>query len=179
MSAPDLFTLPREARGYQGAAAGVVTRVSASIVDAVVVALSMVLLYGGVAAFLFILSPRDFTLPRPSLMWSTSTLLALMVTYLTLAWWIGGRSVGDRVMGVRVVSARGRVGFWRSLARAVFCTAFPLGLLWCVFDSRRRSVQDLAVRTSVVYDWLAEPRHVPQGGDPLPRPRGGEPRSPG
>ena len=30
---------------------------------------------------------------------------------------------------------------------------FPLGLLWCAVDGSRRSVQDVVLRTTVVYDW--------------------------
>jgi hypothetical protein len=35
----------------------------------------------------------------------------------------------------------------------VLCVLFPLLLFWAVVDRHRRSVQDLLVRTSVVYDW--------------------------
>jgi uncharacterized RDD family membrane protein YckC len=31
---------------------------------------------------------------------------------------------------------------------------FPVGLLWCAADPARRSVQDIVLRTSVVYNWL-------------------------
>ena len=35
----------------------------------------------------------------------------------------------------------------------MLCVLFPLLLFWAVFDTKRRSVQDLLMRTSVVYDW--------------------------
>ena len=40
-----------------------------------------------------------------------------------------------------------------AFVRAVFCTAFPIGLLWCAVSPANRSVQDVVLRTSVVYDW--------------------------
>jgi uncharacterized RDD family membrane protein YckC len=30
---------------------------------------------------------------------------------------------------------------------------FPVGLLWCAVSGENRSLADLLVRTSVVYDW--------------------------
>ena len=35
----------------------------------------------------------------------------------------------------------------------VLCVVFPIGLLWCVVSEENRSVQDLLLRTSVIYDW--------------------------
>jgi hypothetical protein len=34
---------------------------------------------------------------------------------------------------------------------------FPIGLLWCAVSTSRRSLQDIVVRTSVIYDWQAHP----------------------
>jgi hypothetical protein len=36
----------------------------------------------------------------------------------------------------------------------VLYAAFPLGLAWVAVSRDSRSVQDLLLRTSVVYDWL-------------------------
>jgi uncharacterized RDD family membrane protein YckC len=44
--------------------------------------------------------------------------------------------------------------------RAFLSVLFPIGLFWSAVSSRSASVQDLLVRTKVVYDWL--PR-VPVG----------------
>ena len=78
------------------------------------------------------------------------------MVYLTFAWWIAGRTIGNRVMGLQVVSRRGgrASGSSGPLARAFLCAVFPIGLLWCALDPARRSLQDLALRTSVVYNWL-------------------------
>ena len=38
-------------------------------------------------------------------------------------------------------------------ARAVAYVVFPVGLLWTAVSPTRRSVQDVLVRSVVVYDW--------------------------
>ena len=41
--------------------------------------------------------------------------------------------------------------------RSAFCVFFPIGLFWCVISPERRSVQDVVLWTSVVYDWMPRP----------------------
>lgn len=164
MNEAELSTVPLEARPYQGATAGVFTRVVANTVDALLVTASLIGAYAGYAAFRFIVAPRGFRLPAPSLLGVAIAFFSFLVVYLTAAWWIGGRTVGNHVMGIRVVSrGAGRVPFVRAFARAVLCAGFPVGLLWCAVDGRRRSVQDLVLHTRVVYDWRSR-----SGGASLP-----------
>ena len=69
-------------------------------------------------------------------------------------WSISGRTYGDVVMGLRVVNFRGhRLHVVGALVRAVACAAFPIGLLWVAVSRENRSVQDMVLRTSVIYDW--------------------------
>lgn len=146
--------LPREARPYQGLPAGLVTRFVAALIDAVVVALALAVGYAGLAGFVFLVDPRSFTFPAPRVVMSLTVALAVLILYLTVAWWFGGRTYGDLVMGLRVVSrAGGPVHLVIALLRAVACVLFPLGLLWVAFSRDLRSVQDVVLRTSVVYDW--------------------------
>jgi uncharacterized RDD family membrane protein YckC len=78
---------------------------------------------------------------------------AVAVGYLTVGWAVAGRTVGGAVLGVRVVSrGGGRLGWLRSACRALLCVLVPLGLLWAAVSARRRSVQDLLVRSAVLYD---------------------------
>jgi uncharacterized RDD family membrane protein YckC len=89
-----------------------------------------------------------------SLILSVVAALVVLVVYLTLAWSITGRTYGDHVMGLRVLGRRGgRVRLLPAFLRALLCAVFPVGLLWCAVSASRRSVQDLVVRTTVVYDW--------------------------
>jgi uncharacterized RDD family membrane protein YckC len=150
----ELSVVPVEARPYQGVTAGVATRLAANTIDTVVVGALMLGSYVGFAAMVFLVNPRTFAWPDFSPVLSVVGFLFVSVLYLTGAWWINGQTIGDRVMGVRVVS-RGerRLRVVRAFARAVFCAFFPVGLMWCAVSPRRLSVQDLVLRTLVVYDW--------------------------
>ena len=151
--------VPREARPFQGQRAGLVTRLVANTVDALTVSAVLLALHIGINALLFLVSPRNYQFATASVLMSVTTALLAMVVYLTLAWSITGRTYGDHVMGLRVVGRRGdRVWPPTALVRAAFCVAFPIGLLWCGLSDSRRSVQDVVLRTSVIYDWI--PRRV-------------------
>ena len=79
--------------------------------------------------------------------------LAIAVGYLTVGWAVSGQTVGSAVLGLRVVTRDGcRLGWWRAGLRAVLCVFVPLGLFWSAVSVSRRSVQDLLVRSAVVYD---------------------------
>jgi uncharacterized RDD family membrane protein YckC len=74
--------------------------------------------------------------------------------YWTVAWSTSGRSIGAWVMGVRVVNRKGeRVHLPIAFARAAFSVGFPIGLGWAIISRRNRSVQDVVLRTIVIYDW--------------------------
>jgi uncharacterized RDD family membrane protein YckC len=154
MSESSLSPVPREARAYQGRRAGIVTRLVAAVIDAGVVGLFLLGGYGAVVGLLFVWDPRSFTFPDLGVVVSLATALVVLVVYLTLAWWISGRTYGCLVMGLRVVSYRNdRLRLAGALMRALFCAFFPVGLLWVAVSSSNRSIQDQVLRTSVVYDW--------------------------
>lgn len=158
MTGPEISPVPKEARPYQGQPAGLVTRIVANVIDALVVGVMVGAIYLGLVAFKFLLDPRNFAWPDRNLLASLTTALFLTTGYLTLAWWLFGRSYGCHVMGLRVVGRRGRrLGPLRSLMRAAFCVFFPIGLFWCLVSPERRSVQDVVLWTRVVYDWVARP----------------------
>jgi uncharacterized RDD family membrane protein YckC len=153
-----MLSVPREARSYQGASAGVVTRLLAGVVDVLLVAGALVGSYAAWVGLLFVLDPRSFRMPDPSLLWSMTLYIAYLVVYLTVAWWMAGRTIGDHLWGLRVTSRNGALlGIVRAFVRAVTCAIFPVGLLWCAVDRDRRSLHDLVLRSSVVYDWLPHP----------------------
>jgi uncharacterized RDD family membrane protein YckC len=146
--------IPRQARAFQGRRAGVFSRLAAAVIDAVVVGAVLAVGYATTAGISFMLDPRAFTFPRTSLAFNMTTAFAVTLGYLTGAWRLVGRSYGKAVMGLRVVGPRGRrLRFTGALLRAFACTVFPIGLLWCAVSPESRSVQDLLLRTSVVYDW--------------------------
>jgi uncharacterized RDD family membrane protein YckC len=140
---------------FQGQPAGLVTRTVAATVDALVVAALVVGAWLGVIAVTFVVQKTRFTPPTPS--WPLLLLIGfwLALVYLALCWGTTGRTYGDQLLGLRVLSRSGkRLGWLRSIARAAACVVFPIGLSWALVDRRNRSVQDLVLRSTVVYDWL-------------------------
>ncbi len=146
--------IPHAARPFQGRRAGLVTRTLAAVVDLVVVVTAFWLGYAAVSVVLFAMEPASFQFPDVALVPWAATEYVLAVGYLTLCWSTSGRTVGALVMGLRVLN---RNGSWMrpvgALLRAIFCIAFPFGLLWIVVSAENRSLQDLVLRTSVIYDW--------------------------
>jgi uncharacterized RDD family membrane protein YckC len=155
---PHINPIPLKARSFQGLRAGVVTRTIAGAIDySVIVGLTFGS-YATVAVFKFLLDPRDYQLPQ----WRFGVFLVLgfsyFVLYLTLAFATNGRTLGGRLLGLRVVGRKGtKVPWGTALLRALFCVAVPVGLFWCAVSRENRSIQDVVLRTSVIHDW---PVHV-------------------
>jgi uncharacterized RDD family membrane protein YckC len=153
-----LSPLPREARPYQGQRAGLVSRAVAAAIDGLLVWILLLLGYAAFAVVRFLLDPRGFSFPDLKVFTSLTTAFVVLVVYLTLTWWMNGRSYGCHVMGLRVVGPRGRnLRLPGALLRALFCAIFPIGIVWVAVSSQNRSVQDVVLRTSVIYDWQPTP----------------------
>jgi uncharacterized RDD family membrane protein YckC len=141
-----------------GLRAGIVTRALANSLDLVVVLVIVAGGYFGVAAVKYLTAPRSFRFPAPGLAFALLVICVVQGIYFTLAWTLVGRTYGDQILGLRVVGPRGRhLRFVHAVVRAVFCVVVPIGLLWVAVSRHNRSVQDVVLRTSVVYDW-APPR---------------------
>ena len=154
MTTPMSSPIPREALPYQGREAGLVTRATAAVIDTAVVGLALLGSYLGLAAALLAIDPRRVTWPDLGALLTVTVACGYAIAYLTVAWWVAGRTIGCEVMGLRVVGRHGgNPRFAAALLRAVACTFFAVGLAWCAVSPRRRSVQDLLVGTSVIYDW--------------------------
>ena len=142
-----------ERSAVHGARAGLITRSLANIADLIVVMLFVAGGYATVAAARFLLRPAAFTFPAPSLTTLLLVGLAVQAVYFAVTWAVVGGTYGDRLLGLRVTDDRGdRLGWGRCAVRAVACTVFPIGLVWVLVSQENRSVQDLLLRTSVVYD---------------------------
>jgi uncharacterized RDD family membrane protein YckC len=159
---PRISAIPVAARGLQGRRAGLISRLLANTVDFGVAAGIVAGGYAAVTALRFLWNSRTFTFPAPGLGPLVLAGSAVLMVYLTACWTATGRTYGDHLLGLRVVGNRGRLlrpaG---ALARAVLCVAFPIGLLWIVISRDNRSVQDVLLRSSVIYDWS----RVPLGAD--------------
>jgi uncharacterized RDD family membrane protein YckC len=156
-----LPSLPTYAVGYQGNRAGFVSRAIAAGID---VALIFLVVLGTIAALWMISFVVD-PLQSPSAAAAQSRVPAaavmilygyvLNVVYWTVFWATSGRTIGNLVMGLRVVNRKGEHLRWPgAFVRALFCTIFPIGLAWAIFSGANRSVQDVVLRTSVIYDWV-------------------------
>jgi uncharacterized RDD family membrane protein YckC len=138
----------------RGQRAGLVSRFVADAIDLGVTILAVLGVYLGAAATRFLLAPRRFTWPSPNRGLVIALAWTVLVLYLGIGWAATGRTVGKQVMGLRVVNHVGeRMHLSAALLRALFCAALPIGLFWSAVSSENRSVQDLVLRTSVVYDW--------------------------
>jgi len=151
--------IPKEARIFQGRRAGLVTRAAAAAVDVGVVVVVLVVAYFAYCVALFLIPPGRFEFPVPPLWLDIVAGYVVMTLYLTSAWHSGGRTYGCHVMGLRVLGRDGKLmHLVPALLRAAFCVAFPLGFVWVAVSSANRSIQDVVLRTSVVYDWDVRPR---------------------
>lgn len=162
--------LPTDAIRFQGERAGLVSRAVAAFLDFLLVFLIVL----GTIAVIWMLSfvvapinPVDIAgtdsvqsvADRPRRVPSVGLMIVygyvLNVLYWTIFWATSGRTVGNLLMGLRVVNRRGEHPGWLlSLLRAMFCTIFPVGLLWVAVSKSNRSVQDTVLRTNVIYDWV-------------------------
>jgi len=145
---------PPMAGGMQGQRAGIVSRFLADTIDLLVVVAALVGVYFAVSGIRFLLHPRRFSWPEVSTLRLGTLGWILLIVYLTIGWANTGRTWGKGVLGLRVVSSRDAgLPLWRAFVRATLCALFPIGLFWSAVSSRNESVQDLLVRTTVVYDW--------------------------
>lgn len=147
------YAIPEDARDFQGERAGFATRFLASCIDIAVIAAVMFSIWLGIEILQLIFTPGvEVDPPRAAtlVVWG----YALMTLYWTVAWSTSGRSIGAWVMGVRVVNRKGgRLRGLVAFARAAFSVGFPVGLGWALVSRRNRSVQDVVLRTIVIYDW--------------------------
>ena len=143
-----------EARGFQGLRAGVVTRTLAGAIDYAIITSVTFGTWLAIAILRFLIDPRAFELP----LWPFLAFVVLgycyMVLYLTVGWATAGRSIGSRLLGLRVVGRKGaRLSWPLAFLRASLCTLVPVALFWCVISRENRSAQDVLLRTSVIHDW--------------------------
>jgi uncharacterized RDD family membrane protein YckC len=163
-----LDTIPQEARAFNGAPAGLVSRTLANIADLIVVAALLAAGYLGVAGLLFLRRGASFSFPVVSYATAYEVGFAAWVVYMAIGWRTNGRTYGDHLLGLRVRTiGDGPLGVPRAVIRAILCAIAPLLLVWVAFSKQQRSVQDLLVGTHVIYDWSgARPDPTPVAPSP-------------
>lgn len=153
-----VLAIPPAARRLQGRRAGLITRLLANTVDFAVVAAVVAGGYAAVAALRFLWNSRTFTFPAPGFGLLVIAGGVVMTLYLAACWIASGRTYGDHLLGLRVVGGHGLpLRPVPALLRSVLCVLFPIGLFWIVISRDNRSVQDVLLRSSVVYDWSRTP----------------------
>jgi uncharacterized RDD family membrane protein YckC len=146
--------MPSAALSRQGQPAGVVSRLLANSVDFLVVLVFLGGVYLGVCGWRLLSNPSGFAFPSAPRAVVLGLGAGFSMLYLTLCWWLAGRTYGDRLMALKVRNFRQqKLLFVGSATRAALCLIFPIGVLWCAVNPSNRSVQDVILRTSVIYDW--------------------------
>lgn len=140
-------------RARQGLRAGIASRLATAVIDVVVVVLleiGLLIVVAGIRALFtgeleIELSSDEIRVPLATL---------VLLAYLAYGWGLNGRTVGMVMMGLRAVGRDGSdLSPWRGFWRAVLYLLFLPGILWALVSKRNASVQDLLLRTAVVYDW--------------------------
>lgn len=163
-------------KGLQGQYAGFVTRAIAFVVDILIVVAIMAVVNGAIALTLdFFLGVNVASCPPLNSLdkilsggmlchlanWFRLVLTAVLAPgYFALFWALGGQTLGQYAMGLRVVRLDGkRMTLWRSILRwigyLVSFFALGLGYLWVLWDDRRQGFADKLAKTVVVYSWEA------------------------
>jgi uncharacterized RDD family membrane protein YckC len=145
--------IPPAPPGREFAHAGLVTRLLGLALD---LALTSWLISQGLSALVSLLD--SLLSPIPSWVTLALTVMAsvLVPIYLTVCWWLVGRTIGSWLMGTRVCTPDGlNPGFWRSLVRAwVLLVGLVLWILTgfiSLFDAKRRLGVDILLHTEVRY----------------------------
>lgn len=139
----------------QGTRAGLVSRTVAGGIDILVV---FAVYWGAlvsIAAVEYVLFDDPFHVPKPGAALGSTTLLALLIVMFTIAWSGSGRTVGNGVVGLRVVTERGAtLGWSRALLRAFVLVVIVVpAMLWVLVSRKNAGLHDLVCHTAVVYDW--------------------------
>jgi uncharacterized RDD family membrane protein YckC len=147
------------ARESQGLRAGIASRLAAGAVDVAVIFGTFIGVLCVVALLRFLFDHESLHLPRPDRLVTVVSIVVIGVIELSTAWSGSGRTVGDDVVGLRVVtSSGGVVRTRRAFVRAVLVMLTGgLVLLTALVSKRNNGVHDWLCRTAVVYDWRPRP----------------------
>ncbi len=149
-----------------GRYAGPVSRLGAFALDAFVISSTFTLLIAGVSYLVDVLFGASVDLTE-SHNWIVG---AAFVLYSFSYFWVSqaltGRTISQALAGLKVIrtTANRSAPVPRRFAPWCFPFSFVLfgvGALMVLVDRRRRALQDVAARSSVVYDWGDRPAALP------------------
>jgi len=172
-----LIRNPR-ARALQGHRAGIASRALAFAADLGIAFVLSTLLFAGASLLWDLFFSDNLAVPRPASGVSAGTIFVILVLTLGLGWGSTGRSIGNQIVGLRVVRADAApLQPGQAYLRAFLSALLPVGLLLALVDRRNRSVQDVWCKTVVVYDWVPEVVHAAVPG-PTPSVSSAPPAAP-
>ncbi len=170
---------------------GLVTRAVALLIDAIVIDVIAVLIGGAINLIASLLGAQGSIDPVGAIL-GAAAWVAWSLFYFVTFWTLTGQTFGNRILGIRVISATGgRVGFRRAVKRFVglILAIIPLGagLISVFTDERRRGFHDRLADTLVRWDVDEETesavrahRHeTPVEPEPGHSPGGGQRATPG
>jgi uncharacterized RDD family membrane protein YckC len=137
--------------------AGLVTRLVAFVIDALIVTVIALAVTGSVSLVLSIFGSSIGDLPSwVKIVFGAGGWIVLNVVYFVGSWTLTGQTAGMRVMSIRVAGKDGgRLSIWRAVVRAagMVLAAIPLfaGYLLILVNDRRRGLQDLLAGSVVVF----------------------------
>jgi uncharacterized RDD family membrane protein YckC len=152
-------------RAITGHYAGALTRLLAFVVD---MALAVALFTGGAVVLNYLvglLTDHSIAPRNGSLLWSI-LLGAWTFLYFFVLLAVTGRTLGMRLLGLRVVARdgsalRARAAFLRVVGLGVSLVFIVVGFIGIIIGKERRGLADVIAGTVVVYDWGGRPAELP------------------
>ena len=143
------------AQQLQMSRAGFASRAFAGGLDiaSIVVLYAAALFAYGLVRYLVTSAPLELPTPQA---WVRIVVAAVVaVAYLSWSWAGTGRTLGEQLLGLRVVSNRGEhLPPRRAFAWAIVSLLIGIpGLLLVLFSRRNNALQDVICHTAVIYDW--------------------------
>jgi uncharacterized RDD family membrane protein YckC len=156
-------TIPGSMTGHY---AGPISRFFSWAIDLGVIWGIYLLITGGLALGAYWIFDVTVENPLRTGIWAAVAGGLWSFTYEWVGTAISGRTIGRRIIGLRVVERdgtplRGRHAFLRALFRPLSFLFAGLGLLGAIFSAERRTMHDAMAGTAVVYDWGGRTASMP------------------
>ncbi len=154
------------AETMSGRYAGPVSRIGALGLDLFVISSTFTLLIAGVAYLIDVLFGASIDLGESGNWIAGVALLLYGFCYFWLSQALTGRTISQALVGLKVIRDDGHplspgAAAIRTVVLPFSFLLLGAGALMALVDRRRRAFQDVAARSSVVYDWGDRPAELP------------------
>ncbi len=154
---------PDSLEEVQGRRAGFVTRGIAFVIDFFCVLAAFPLIMWGIGLTVAVLNFRAPEYPQVAAVVASCLQLGIIFFYFVGPWAITGRTIGQGVLGLRVVGrSKVRINLLQAVVRwlVLFLTLFIIGPVWLALSGKRLALHDRASRTQVIYERSPRRTHV-------------------